>query len=216
MTEPIRVLIVDDHRMFREGIRSRLEQEDNIEVVGEAASGEEALNLAAQANPTCVLLDIRMPDMSGIDLARRLRAEWPELKILVLTGYDFDQYIRAMTRIGIDGYLTKDAPQGDVVAALHEIAAGGAVLQPRIASKVMKNLSQPRAEFAHRRPNELTVRELEVLDFMHQGLRNDDIASQLSISRKTVEAHVGNIVGKLGAINRGDAVRVALEQNLIR
>jgi DNA-binding NarL/FixJ family response regulator len=132
---PLRILIVDDHQMFREGIRRRLEQEPDITVVGEAASAEDALVKVSQTNPTIVLLDIRLPKVSGIELARRLRQQWPDLKILVLTGYDFDQYVRAVARVGVSGYLLKTAPQDAVVQAIREVAAGGAVLPPSIASK---------------------------------------------------------------------------------
>ena len=139
MSYPCKVLIVDDHVMFREGIRVRLEQEPNIEVVGEASTAAEALTLLDETDPTIVILDIRLPDVSGIELARRLRKFRPDIKILVLSGYDFDQYVRALTRVGIEGYLVKDAPQETLVQALHEIAAGGAVLPPHIASKVMRS-----------------------------------------------------------------------------
>ena len=139
---PIKVLIVDDQRMFREGIRSRLETEPDMRVVGEAGSLEETITLIAENHPDIVTLDIRLPDASGIEIAKRIRKSWPGLKILMLTGYDFDQYVRASARAGIDGYLLKDAPQEDLISALREIAAGGAVLPPHIASKVMKTYSE--------------------------------------------------------------------------
>jgi CheY-like chemotaxis protein len=123
---PLRILIVDDHQMFREGIRRRLEQEPDMAIVGEADSAEDALEKVAQAKPTIVLLDIRLPRVSGIELARQLRQRWPDLKILVLTGYDFDQYVRAVARVGVSGYLLKTAPQDTVVQAIREVAAGGA------------------------------------------------------------------------------------------
>ncbi|HYS78179.1 MAG TPA: response regulator transcription factor, partial [Candidatus Dormibacteraeota bacterium] len=122
MNSPIKVLIVDDHRMFREGIRRRLARYSRFKVMGEAASAEEAIKIMEQAAPAIVILDIRMQGPSGIDLARRLRREWPDVKILVLSGYDFDQYVRALARIGIHGYLLKDCPQEDLIEALDEIA----------------------------------------------------------------------------------------------
>ena len=211
-----RVLIVDDHRMFREGIRSRLEQEPGVEVVGEAASAEEALALVEECNPSIVILDIRLPEASGIELARALRESRPEVKLLVLSGYDFDQYVRALARVGIDGYLLKDAPQEALVEALTEIAAGGAVLPPPIASKVMRSYGSDSASVRTRPLWDLTVREIEVLEVLHQGLRNAEIAQLLAISPRTVEAHVWSIISKFGAQSRTDAVRIAVERGLIK
>ncbi len=213
---PLRILIVDDHQMFREGIRRRLEQEPDITVVGEAASAEDALAKVAQTNPTIVLLDIRLPRVSGIELARRLRQQWPDLKILVLTGYDFDQYVRAVARVGVSGYLLKTAPQDAVVQAIREVAAGGAVLPPSIASKVLQHYSVDSSAVREGMMGELTLRETEVLELMHQGIRNADIAERLSISPRTVEAHVSSIISKLGAQSRTGAIRVALEKGLIK
>lgn len=215
MTSPIRILIVDDHRMFREGIRIRLSRHTRFKVVGEAACADEAIKIMQQAAPSIVILDIRMRGPSGIDLARRLRREWPDVKILVLSGYDFDQYVRALARIGIHGYLLKDSPQEALVEALDEIARGGVVLPPRIASKVMRSYaSDSRTE--GRNPRwDLTVREIEILESLHEGLRNADIASRLGISTRTVETHVSSIISKLGAGSRTDAVRMAIQGGLI-
>jgi DNA-binding NarL/FixJ family response regulator len=213
MEQPIRVLIVDDQQMFREGVRRRLEQEPNICITGEAASGKEALAQVQKTNPTIVILDIRLPDISGIEVARRIRDQWPELKILMLSGYDLDQYISAAARVGIQGYLLKDAPQDSLVQAIRDIMAGGAVLPPRVASTVMRHYA------THIRtdlPGELTLRELDVLELMHQGLRNQEIAEHLSLSTRTIEVHVGNIIEKLGADSRTEAVRIAIEKDMIK
>ena len=216
MNKPLKVLIVDDHRMFREGIRTRLEQEPDIQVVGEAGSAQEAIALMEETDPSIMILDIRLPSMSGIELARLVRSRWPDLKILVLSGYDFDQYVKAAARVGIDGYLLKDAPQDSLVQALRDIATGGAFLPPNIASKVMRGYSASSGTLRDRRVMELTVRETEILELLYQGLRNSEIAERLSISPRTVEAHVGNIISKLGAQSRTEAVRIAVEKNLIR
>lgn len=213
---PLRILIVDDHQMFREGIRRRLEQEPDISVVGEAASAEEAVAKVQQTNPTIVLLDIRLPNVSGIELARRLRQQWPDLKILVLTGYDFDQYVRAVARVGVSGYLLKTAPQEALVQAIREIAAGGAVLPPAIASKVLQHFSASSSHVRSGILGELTLREIEVLELMHQGIRNANIAKRLSISPRTVEAHASSVISKLGARSRTEAIRIALEKGLIK
>jgi len=216
MSSPIRVLIVDDHRMFREGIRSRLARYSRFKVTGEAASAEEAIKLMEQAAPSIVILDIRMQGLSGIDLARRLRREWPDVKILVLSGYDFDQYVRALARIGIHGYLLKDCPQEDLIQALDEIARGGVVLPPRIASKIMRSYASDSMNESRNPRWDLTVREIEVLECLHEGLRNADIASRLDISPRTVETHVSSIISKLGARSRTEAVRKAVQGSLIR
>lgn len=212
----ISVLIIDDHRMFREGIRSRLEEEPDMLVVGEAASSEEALKMVKEKGPAVVILDIRLQDSSGIELARLLRNRWPDLKILILTGYDFDQYVRAMVRVGIDGYLLKDAPQSELVEALRAIMAGGAVLPPNIASKVMKGYASQPASAGVKQLWELTVREIEVLELLHQGLRNAEIAQRLAISPRTVESHVRSVISKLGALSRMDAVRIAADRGLYK
>ncbi len=216
MNPPIKVLIVDDHRMFREGIRSWLARYSRFKVMGEAASAEEAIKIMQQTAPSIVILDIRMPGPSGIDLARRLRREWPEVKILVLSGYDFAQYVRALARIGIHGYLLKDCPQEALIEALDEIARGGVVLPPRIASTIMRSYATDTETEGRSTRWDLTVREIEVLECLHEGLRNADIASRLAISPRTVETHVSSIISKLGARTRTEAVRKAVQGSLIR
>lgn len=216
MDKPLRVLLVDDHRMFREGVRARLQQEPDISVVGEAATAEEALALVDETRPTIVILDIRLPTISGIEAAKLLRKKWPDLKILMLSGYDFDQYIRAAARVGIEGYLLKDSAQDTLVQALREIATGGAVLPPHIASKVMRDYRLIPSVSRSKEVEELTVRELDVLELIAQGLRNTEIAQRLSISVRTVEAHISSIMSKLGVDSRTEAVRLALEKKLIK
>ncbi len=213
---PIRVLLVDDHTMFREGVRIRLDLESDFEVVGEAETAGQALTLVGELEPEVVILDIRLPDLSGIELTRQIRGKWPDVKILVLSGYDFDQYVRALARLGIQGYLLKLSPQDTLVQAIRDIAAGGVVLPPNIASKVMQGYSSATSKPRDRELWELTVRELEILELLYQGLRNAEIASRLTISVRTVEAHVGNVISKLGAESRTDSVRIALDKGLIK
>ena len=201
--------------MFREGIRSRLDQETDICVIGEAASPDEAIKLIEEKEPAIVTLDIRLQDSSGIELARTLRKKWPDLKILILTGYDFDQYVRALVRVGIDGYLLKDSPQSEVVDALREIISRGVVLPPRIASKVMRSYTSSPSDSGVRQFWELTIREIEVLELLHEGLRNIEIGRRLAISPRTVESHVSSVISKLGAQSRSDAVRIATDRGLL-
>lgn len=216
MSIPLQVLLVDEHQMFREGIRSRLEQEPDIRVVGEANSAKETFVLVEQTNATVVILDIRLPDASGIEVARLLRQQHPEIKILILSAYDFDQYVEATFRIGVEGYLVKDLSQEKLVQALRDIAAGNGAMPPRIASKLIRTYSAPRTRFRERLRDELTVRELEVVELIVQGLRNAEIAQRLSISARTVEAHVSNIMAKLGAQSRTEVVHIAVRENLFK
>ncbi len=211
----IRILIVDDQQMFREGIRHRLSQEPDMKVVGEAASAEEALAMVPETKPDIVVLDIRLPAKSGIEAAKVLRREWPSIKILMLSGYDFDQYVRAAARAGMEGYLLKDAPQDSLVDALREIAGGGVVLPPAIASKVMRTYNGAAAR-SPRNAEELTSREVEVLELISQGLRNTEVAEDLSISVRTVEAHASSIMSKLGAQSRTEAVRIGFEKRILQ
>ena len=216
MRQPINVVIVDDHQMFREGIRSRIERESDMTVVGEAGTAEEAFDLVEQTEPTVLILDIRLPKMSGLEAARLLRNRHPNLSILLLTGYDFDQYVRAAARARIQGYLLKDSPQEELVAAVREIARGGTVLSPDVASKVIENLAEVSDAGRPKRISELTVREIEILEMLFQGMRNAAIGDRLEISTRTVEAHVGNVISKLGAQSRTEAVKIALENRIIR
>jgi DNA-binding NarL/FixJ family response regulator len=214
--QPISVVIVDDHQMFREGIRSRIERESDMTVVGEAGTAEDAFDLVEQTKPTVMILDIRLPNMSGLEAARRLRNRHPSLSILLLTGYDFDQYVRAAARARIQGYLLKDSPQEELVEAVREIARGGTVLSPNVVSKVIENLAEVSEAGRPKRISELTVREIEILEMLYQGMRNAAIGDRLEISTRTVEAHVGNVISKLGAENRTEAVQIALENRIIR
>ena len=154
--------------------------------------------------------------MSGLEAARLLRNRHPDLSILLLTGYDFEQYVRAAARARIQGYLLKDSPQEKLIDAVREIARGGTVLSPNIASKVIKNLAEVSEGGRPRRTTDLTLREIEILEMLYQGLRNAAIGDRLKISTRTVEAHVGNVISKLGAQNRTEAVQIALRDRIIR
>jgi DNA-binding NarL/FixJ family response regulator len=216
MTTGLRVLIADDHRMLREGVLRRLEEEPGIEVVGEAGTREEALCLAKQTRPDIILLDIRLAGASGLDVARELRDQWPDLRIVILTDYDFDQYVSAAVRVGVDGYLLKDDAQDALVDALRQVAQGGVVLPPKVASKVVRKLQGSSRPPRLGQQWELTLRELEIVELLYQGMRNVQIAERLGISVRTVEAHVSSILAKLNAERRADVIRIATERGLIK
>jgi DNA-binding NarL/FixJ family response regulator len=214
MDSAFRVFLVDDHQILREGLRARLDREDDIEVVGEAGTAAEAYDGIAETKPDLAILDIQMPGEPGTDLAKRIRARWPNIKVMMLSGYDFDQYVRQLVRIGVNGYLLKDSTQEELVAAVRQIARGGTVMRPEIMSKFMKAASAP----GNTRDDalwELTTREIETLQLLYAGLRNSEIALRLSISKRTVEVHVRHILEKLGAQSRTEAVKIAREQGIV-
>lgn len=204
MEKPLRVVLADDHVMVRQGIRQFLEEEGEITVVAEAADGEETLRLVARHRPDVVVLDIQMPGMSGMEVAREIRARFPDVRILVLTAYDDDPYILALLRAGADGYILKSAEAEDLVRAVQAVAAGQSALSPEVARKVVQHMtSEPRASG----PSEaLTEREVAVLRLTAQGLSNKEIGRRLGISARTVQGHLANIYGKLGVNSRTAAV----------
>jgi DNA-binding NarL/FixJ family response regulator len=215
--QPARVVIADDHPLFRAGVRERLEQLDSgVEVVGEASDGQEAYELAGRLRPDVVLLDISMPGMNGIDATRKIKAEWPEIGILILTVYDDEQYIYALVDAGAAGYLLKTTPASELADAVHRIRQGEAVLSPAITEKVLKRLTQGRAPVWNAASNPLSEREHEVLRRAAEGASNKVIAHQLGVSVRTVHAHMRNIFGKLGVASRTEAVMLGVRQGWLQ
>ena len=204
----IRVLIVEDQRIVREGLRAVLEDEDEIVIVGEAANGQEAIELFAQLQPDVVLMDLQMPVMDGPEATRRIRDLSPEAHILVLTTYVTDEFIFKALRAGAQGYLLKDASVDELLGAIRSVHAGQTLLAPAVAARLVVGVSTGG-------PESLTPRELEVLTLMGQGRSNSEIAASLSIAPRTAKVHVQNILSKLGAANRTEAVSIAVRQNLI-
>lgn len=202
-----RLLIVDDHAIVREGLRLLLEDVPTLEVVGEAANGQQALELAAALRPEVVLLDLAMPVLGGLETARRLRAAQPECRILVLTSFAEDQDVRTAMQLGVAGYLLKDVLKADLVAAIERAARGEPVLHPEVQRKLIQQLSQPEAE-------PLTEREREVLRSIARGLSNREIADHLHITEGTVKGHVSNILAKLHLQDRTQAALYAVKHGL--
>jgi NarL family two-component system response regulator LiaR len=207
---PIRVLIVDDHAMVRRGLAAFLKAQPDLLLVGEAGDGQEAVKLCAEALPDVILMDLRMPEMDGVEAARRVRRQWPEIQVIALTSYGEEESVRAALQVGIAGYLLKNVSAEDLARAIRDARAG----RPTYAPEAVKALLQP-GQPAHERPYDLTPREQEVLALIVEGLHNPEIAERLVISRSTAKAHVSNVLSKLGVSNRAEAVALAIQQKLV-
>jgi two-component system, NarL family, response regulator LiaR len=213
----IRVAIADDHAVVRQGLRTFLELQDDMEVVGEAADGDEAVALVEQTAPDVVLLDLVMPRVDGIEATRRIRERSPETRILVLTSFADDHTVLPAVRAGAAGYLLKDVQPPELARAIRTVHAGEALLAPAVATMLVEQLAaedggdaNAREERAH-----LTPRELEVLAELARGRANKAIAFELGVSERTVKTHVSNILGKLGFTDRTQAAVYAVEHGLV-
>ncbi len=217
MSAPIRVLLVDDQALFREGLRTLLSVRADIEVVGEAANGLEAVQFAGRLAPDVVLMDLRMPVLDGVEATRRMRADYPEVRVIVLTTFDDDETVFDGLRAGAIGYLLKDVPSSKLIEAIQAAARGESFLEPSVAAKVVQEFSR----LAIRRPKTeelaepLTDREMDVLRRLATGASNREIAETLVIAEGTVKNHVTNILGKLGVRDRTQAALKARELGLI-
>jgi DNA-binding NarL/FixJ family response regulator len=214
-TQPIRVVLADDHAVVRKGIREFLEASGNIRVVAEAADGEEAIALVAQQAPDVAVLDVQMPGLTGIDATRRIKAEFPGVRVLILTAYDDDPYIFALLQAGASGYVLKTADSDELVNAVRAVFRGESALDPVVAQKVVQQLTSGRPLGAQNTVEPLTEREIEVLHLAAKGLTNKAIGQALGISDRTVQGHLANIYGKLDAGSRTEAVTEALKQGWI-
>ena len=210
MAEPIRVLVVDDHAVVREGLRAFLELQDGIEVAGEAADGAEAVEAAERIRPDVVLMDLVMPRLDGLAAMRALRDRLPGVRVVVLTSFLDDNKILPALRAGAAGYLLKNAPPQEVARAVRAAHAGEAVLDPAVAARLLDALGGG-AEPLDR----LTPREREVLELIGRGFPNKLIARELGLSEKTVKTHVGHVLAKLGVTDRTQAAVVAVRAGLV-
>ncbi|REJ04042.1 DNA-binding response regulator [Microbacterium bovistercoris] len=217
MTEPIRVLLVDDQALIRVGFRMVLEAESDIEIVGEAGDGAVAVRQAAALTPDVVLMDVRMPGTDGIAATEAIVREHPGIRVLVLTTFDLDEYAFGAIRAGASGFLLKDAQRQELVAAVRAVARGDAVLAPRATRAFLDQLSaQPAPAASGPDPTtELTEREREVFLAIAQGLTNSEIAERLFLSESTVKTHVGRVLAKLDARDRIQAVIIAHRIGLV-
>jgi DNA-binding NarL/FixJ family response regulator len=206
----VRVLIVDDHPVVRDGLRGMLQAQPDLEVVADASNGREALAAAARYDPDVVLMDLRMPELDGVEATRRILADHPAVKVLVLTTYDTDTDILHAIEAGATGYLLKDAPREQLFSAVRAAARGETVLAPTVAAKLIRSVrTRPDHE-------QLTSRELDVLRLVADGLTNRAIASRLHISEATVKTHLVHTYAKLDVDDRTAAVMAALERGLLR
>jgi DNA-binding NarL/FixJ family response regulator len=212
----ISIVIADDHAVVRQGTRSLLEREKDLEVVGEAADGEEAVKVLEQLRPDVAIIDIAMPKLSGVEVTRQIKPHCPSTAVLILTAYDNDEYIFALLEAGAAGYLLKDVDSREVVEAVRAVHAGESVLHPVIARKVISRLTSSAAKVSEEKPAvELSEREIEVLKLAARGLSNKDIATKLFISKRTVQGHLGSIFNKLNVGSRTEAVFQAVKRGLL-
>jgi DNA-binding NarL/FixJ family response regulator len=205
----VRVLLAEDHAVVREGTRQIVEADPAIEVVGEAADGAEVIALASRLQPDVVLLDLHMPVLNGIEAARRIIADAPDARILILSAYDDEDYVSAALDAGASGYLLKSAHGHEVVAAIHAVAEGQVVMDARLARRALRRRDSPAVD-------EPTARELEVLRLAARGLRTKDIAAELGTSPRTIEAHFTSIFNRFGVTTRTEAVMHAAARRWIR
>ena len=215
MSEPITVLLVDDHAMVRQGVRAFLETQGDIAVVAEAGSGDEAVRLATEHAPDVALVDLIMPGMDGVEATRRLRARSPRTNVIVLTSYHDDEHVFPAIRAGALSYILKEIGPQELADAVRKAASGEAVLHPQVAARVVKELHGARRD----EPNafhDLSDRELEVLKLIAQGLSNAEISNRLFISEKTTKNHVSNILSKLHLADRTQAAVYAWRQGVVR
>ena len=201
----IRVVLADDHVLFREGTRGVIEQDRGMEVVGEAADGEEAVTLVSELNPHVVLMDIAMPRVNGIEATRRIKANNPSTAVLILTAYDNDQYIFALLEAGAAGYLLKNVGGEQLVSAIRAVHAGEAVLHSDIARKVFDRFAATEEPALPDQPGDLSDREMEILRLAARGMNNQEIADELFLSRRTVQSHLANIFAKMNVGSRTEA-----------
>jgi NarL family two-component system response regulator LiaR len=217
MSDRIRIVLADDHALLRQGTAELLRREPDLEVVGEADNGQQAIELARRLQPDIVVMDVRMPVLSGVEATQRIREELPKVQVLVLTAHDDDQYVFSLLQAGASGYLLKTAPVSELIKAIRLVRAGESPLDPAIARKVVVRMSSEgrsiRAPDRDASPvDELTARELEVLQLLAQGLNNRAIAETLFVSDRTVQSHLTTIFAKMHVTSRLEAVLTGIRR----
>ena len=214
MTDTLRVLVADDHLIFRDGMRALLASTPDAELVGEAATGEEAIALASSLQPDLVLMDLQMPDLNGIEATRRIVHDSPHIRVLIVTMFEDDSSVLAAMRAGARGYLLKGATHAEMARAIRAVGEGEAIFSPAIAARLMEFFASFQPATMPQVFPELSDREREILDLIAQGHKNPDIAARLVLSPKTVRNHVTNILSKLQVADRAEAIIRAREAGL--
>jgi DNA-binding NarL/FixJ family response regulator len=218
MTEKIRLLIVDDQRLMREGLRTLLELEQGFEIVGEAANGQDALGTYADVKPDVVLMDIRMPGMDGVEATRRICASWPQAKVIILTTFDDDANVFEGLRAGAVGYLLKDLSGEELASSVRTVHKGGALIEPAVAKRVLAEFARlhpPARTIGEGLPEPLSERELDVLKLVSAGLSNREIGNKLGLSEGTVKNYVTGVLQKIGVRDRTQAALRGRELGLL-
>ena len=214
MTTKIKVMIVDDHGIVRQGLRTYLDLLEDITIVAEAENGLDALEKVKQFNPDIVLMDLVMPEMDGIEATQKICGSYPDVKVIVLTSFTEDEQVFSAIKAGAVGYLLKDISPPDLAKAIQAVHSGETHLHPEITKKLMNQFVSPKSDIEIT-PDELTPRELEVLQLVAQGLSNKELANKLTISEKTVKTHLSSIFSKLHLSDRTQAAIYALKHNLV-
>ena len=213
-----RILLCDDHAMFRQGLRSILETEPDFRVIGEAATGREAVRWALETRPDVIIMDIQMPDLDGVAATKTILAELPEAKTIILTMYRQDTYVFEAIKVGARGYLLEDADANDLIAAIKQVAAGGTLLTAEMAASILDEFGKVKTEQLPEHPehrlSELTEREADILRFLARGATNQEIATALNVSEKTVRNRLSEIFSKLRLNNRTQAALYALREGI--
>ncbi|MBN1161093.1 MAG: response regulator transcription factor [Dehalococcoidales bacterium] len=212
----IKILIADDHAVVRDGTRQILEHETDMDVVAEAADGNEAIKLAGSTRPDVAIIDIAMPGVDGIEATRQIKSLYPSVAVLILSAYDDDQFVFSLLEAGAAGYLLKSVRGRELIDAVRQVHAGESVLHPAIARKVLNRFVPTASKTAGQKPAEmLSDREIEVLKLATRGFSNQDIADELCLSLRTVQAHLGHIFNKLQVSSRTEAVVRALKEGWV-
>lgn len=215
MSEPVKVLVVDDHEVVRQGIKLVLETDPELEVVGEAASGEDAIERVRELKPNVVVMDIGMPGLSGFEATRRIRQSHPDVQVLALTVHDSEAYVFQMLQAGATGYIVKRAPAADVIQAVKRAYHGEAVLHPSVAKLLIRDYLTRVEKGEEASYDTLSDREHEILKLIAEGQTNREIADLLFLSVKTVQAHRANLMRKLGMHDRTELVKYAIRKGII-